>query len=73
MGFGGFLGMAEKYHPIPWSALDYEKDAGGYVVPYSKEQLEVAPNDTLEELSENDGYGARDAAYAYYKFDRYWN
>ena len=26
VGFGGFLGMAEKYHPIPWSALDYEPD-----------------------------------------------
>jgi len=24
VGFGGFLGMAEKYHPVPWSTLDYD-------------------------------------------------
>jgi sporulation protein YlmC with PRC-barrel domain len=36
VGFGGFLGMAEKYHPVPWSALDYSEGDGAYVVPYSK-------------------------------------
>ena len=39
IGFGGFLGIGEKYHAIPWSVLDYEKDRGGYVVPFTKEQL----------------------------------
>jgi sporulation protein YlmC with PRC-barrel domain len=24
IGFGGFLGIGEKYHAIPWSVLDYE-------------------------------------------------
>ncbi len=38
VGFGGFLGMAEKYHPIPWSALDYEPSENAYVVSYSKER-----------------------------------
>jgi sporulation protein YlmC with PRC-barrel domain len=28
IGFGGFLGMGEKYHPIPWSLLDYDKQKG---------------------------------------------
>src|SRR5262245_66212891 len=23
MKFGGFLGMGEKYHPLPWDALRY--------------------------------------------------
>ena len=40
IGFGGFLGIGEKYHAIPWSALDYDEDKGGYVVPFTKEQLE---------------------------------
>ena len=25
VSFGGFLGMAEKYHPVPWSSLKYDK------------------------------------------------
>lgn len=72
LGFGGFLGMGEKYHPVPWASLDYQKDKGGFVVPYSKEQLQQAPADTIDELTKNDGLGARDAAYDYYRVERYW-
>ena len=43
MSFGGFLGLGEKYHPIPWSVLDYDTQRGGYVVPLTKEQLEAQP------------------------------
>jgi sporulation protein YlmC with PRC-barrel domain len=25
IGFGGFLGIGEKYHAIPWSVLDYQR------------------------------------------------
>ena len=42
IGFGGFLGIGEKYHAVPWSALDYAEERGGYVVPFSKEQLQAA-------------------------------
>ena len=73
VGFGGFLGIGEKYHAIPWASLDYVKDKDGYVVPYTKEQLKDAPAHDLSELTANDGYAARDAAYDYYKAPRYWN
>jgi hypothetical protein len=43
MSFGGFLGIGEKYHPLPWSALTYDTGQGGYVVNLSREQLEGAP------------------------------
>lgn len=68
VGFGGFLGMNEKYHPVPWSALDYVESEGSYVVPFTKEQLEAAPADSLEQLTRNDGA----ATYAT-KVDDYYN
>ncbi len=32
VSFGGFLGMAEKYHPLPWSSLKFDKSKDSYVV-----------------------------------------
>ncbi|HLY44311.1 MAG TPA: PRC-barrel domain-containing protein [Stellaceae bacterium] len=32
MSFGGFLGIGESYHPLPWKSLDYDLSLGGYVV-----------------------------------------
>lgn len=43
MGFGGFMGMGENEHPIPWGALTFDRDKGGYVTEISKAQLEGAP------------------------------
>src|SRR5262249_15533380 len=30
MSFGGFLGIGESYHPLPWRALTYSPNWGGY-------------------------------------------
>lgn len=43
MSFGGFLGIGERYHPIPWKALKYDRGQGGYVVGLDKEKLRAAP------------------------------
>jgi sporulation protein YlmC with PRC-barrel domain len=72
VGFGGFLGMAEKYHPIPWSALDYDATENAYVVSYTKEQLKAAPAGSIDELTRDDGMAMRDRTYDYYKAPRYW-
>jgi sporulation protein YlmC with PRC-barrel domain len=72
IGFGGFLGIGEKFHAIPWSVLDYEKSRGGYVVPFSEEQLKSAPAHSIDELTGDDGRKARDAAFDYYKVAPYW-
>jgi sporulation protein YlmC with PRC-barrel domain len=71
VGFGGFLGMNEKYHPLPWETLDYDANAGAYLVSYSKEQLEAAPAGSIEELTQNDGQ-FRERTFDYYKTPRYW-
>ena len=72
IGFGGFLGVGEKFHAIPWSTLDYDEDKGGYVVPFTKEKLEAAPAYSINDLTKGDGTAARDASYEYYKVDPYW-
>ena len=55
VGFGGFLGMNEKFHPVPWSALDYDEVENSYVVPFTKEQLQAAPADSIDKLTRADG------------------
>lgn len=44
MSFGGFLGIGESYHPVPWEALDYDTAKGGYVASIDKERLKIAPH-----------------------------
>jgi sporulation protein YlmC with PRC-barrel domain len=70
VGFGGVLGMGEKYHPVPWAALDYNEGEGAYVVNLTKEQLKAAPADSIEELTRGDAQAYRDRAYDFYKIPR---
>jgi hypothetical protein len=50
MSFGGFLGIGEKFHPLPWPSLTYDPALAGYVVNVTREQLEQAPSyDLMEE------------------------
>ena len=72
VGFGGFLGMGEKYHPIPWATLDYQEERGGYVVPFSKEQLQSAPAHSISDLTKDDGTKYRTAAHDYYGVTADW-
>jgi hypothetical protein len=72
VGFGGFLGMAEKYHPVPWASLDYDPDESAYVVSFTREQLEAAPSGSIDDLTRDDGMQFRDRTYDYYKAPRYW-
>lgn len=71
MSFGGFLGVGEKYHPLPWSLLKYDTAKGGYVVNLDKQQLEGAPAfDTDAEPNWDQGYN--DKVYSYYGAKPYW-
>jgi sporulation protein YlmC with PRC-barrel domain len=74
LGFGGFVGIGEKYYPVPWSMLDYSEDKGGYVVPLSKDRLENAPSYDLKDLTKHDGSlgDIRAESYSYYKVNRDW-
>jgi sporulation protein YlmC with PRC-barrel domain len=43
MSFGGFLGIGDKYHPLPWNQLKYDTGLEGYVVNLDRERLQGAP------------------------------
>lgn len=43
ISFGGFLGLGESYHPVPWRALTYSVDLGGYIVDIDRDTLAGAP------------------------------
>jgi hypothetical protein len=57
MSFGGFLGIGEKYHPLPWKVLTYDTDMGGYVVDLDEETLRDAPSFAGDEVPD---WGSRD-------------
>jgi sporulation protein YlmC with PRC-barrel domain len=44
MSFGGFLGIGDSYHPLPWDQLTYDTNMGGYVVNLDRARLEGAPS-----------------------------
>jgi sporulation protein YlmC with PRC-barrel domain len=72
VSFGGFLGMAEKYHPVPWASLDYDEGENAYVVNFTEQQLRNAPSDSIDELTRNDGLAYRNRTFEYYHVPHYW-
>jgi hypothetical protein len=44
MSFGGFLGIGEEEHAIPWNKLEYDTSLGGYRTDITETQLKGAPS-----------------------------
>lgn len=72
LSFGGFFGMGEKYHPVPWSRLTYNPDDHSYLVTLSKEQLQAAPTYSVEELTEDDGHKHLKTLFEFYDVPYNW-
>ena len=71
MAFGRFLGIGEKQHPLPWSALTYDESKEGYVVNLDKRQLENTPTfDPDEDFEWTPDYGR--PIDKYYGAPTYW-
>lgn len=66
MSFGGFLGIGESYHPLPWKTLTYDTRYGGYVVDADRGRLERAPSYTTRDVP-----NWSDRAYTG-RIDQYW-
>lgn len=69
MSFGGFLGMGQEEHTIPWNKLTYDTNLGGYRTDITETQLRGAPafsrdrdydwTDRTREQELHDYYGTR--------------
>jgi hypothetical protein len=44
MSYGGFLGMGQRYFPLPWATLSYDTRKGGYRVAMTERDLRDAPS-----------------------------
>jgi len=66
MSFGGFLGMGDSYHPLPWNVLTYDTRQGGYVVDLDKRMLQEGPSyKSGQEPRYDRAYGEK--VYGYYR------
>lgn len=72
MSFGGFLGIGNQHHPVPWNALTYDTNLGGYVIDADKSRLQGAPTYTGNEMPnwEDRTWGTR--LHQYYGTRPYW-
>jgi hypothetical protein len=64
MSFGGFLGIGERYHPLPWDVLDYDTNLGGYNVGVAGAGLKDAPNYERDDIDKWDDTSAVDSYYS---------
>jgi sporulation protein YlmC with PRC-barrel domain len=72
MSFGGFLGIGNRYHPLPWSTLKYDTRQGGYVVGLTKQQLEGAPTYASNETPAWGDRAYEKRIHDYYQAPPYW-
>lgn len=73
MSFGGFLGMGEEEHTIPWNKLTYDTSLGGYRTDISEDELRGAPTFYREgdEYNWNDRDREREL-HDYWRAPYYW-
>lgn len=68
LSFGGLFGIGNRHYPLPWRALTYQPDKGGYVVDVTKEQIDDAPGYDAEGEEPKYDQAYREQVYTYYGF-----
>ena len=69
---GGAVTTSDSYYALPWSVLSYQEAKGGYVVPFSKDQIVRGPGVSIFDLTEVDGADRRVEAYSHYEVAKDW-
>lgn len=65
LSFGGLFGLGSDYYPLPWDALTYDTDLGGYAIDIDRETFQKAPRFASGEEPRFDrAYGEQ--IYSYY-------
>jgi hypothetical protein len=72
MSFGGFLGMGEGHHTIPWQALTYNTALDAYEVNLTDDQLREAPRRTGEGRDPSFDRDWEEHVHRYYNATPYW-
>jgi sporulation protein YlmC with PRC-barrel domain len=73
LSFGGFLGIGDRYYPLPWEKLVYNTEIGGYVVDIDRDVLEGAPSYTDEATAGWDDEAWARGVYTYYGVHPFWD
>lgn len=67
---GGFLGIGEKYLPIPYEALQYNPKSDSYLMDIPKDKFQQAPHiDFKKGINRPDSRYVHDI-YTYYGYER---
>lgn len=73
MASGGMMGIGSDYYALPWNALTYNADLGGYAVAVDPERLQAAPaaseSDLIGKL-QDETFGT--TVHEYYGTRPYW-
>ncbi|MGR3762345.1 PRC-barrel domain-containing protein (plasmid) [Roseobacteraceae bacterium NS-SX3] len=69
MAFGGFLGMGEDHHPIPWAKLSYDPANHGFVTDLTLQEVKGAPRPAEEWWADREW---EQRAHDHYQAQFYW-
>lgn len=72
MSFGGFMGLGEEYHTLPWGVLKYNVQLDAYELNLTEDQLRGAPRRSAEGHDPSYERDWEEHVHRYYNATPYW-
>jgi sporulation protein YlmC with PRC-barrel domain len=72
LSFGGVLGFGDKWHAVPWEALEYSRHDGKFILNVDREMLETAPGFDKDDRPEAQDREFAKQVYQFYDRRPYW-
>lgn len=69
---GGFLGLGEEQHSLPWEKLEYDTDLDGYKLNVTEDQLKDAPRFNKDDHDRPYDRNYQSENYRYWSVSPYW-